>query len=159
VPAGSGCVRCRCHRISGRCGCSSHFILVDSSCPRVLTATFRHNDASTKECGTRISGVGWRQWVRHIAQRPATRDSRGTIFIRQPTDTGFTDENLGPGPRFWHGQGGAVMVGFRDPALGPDLPSVPEDDSHRTTPPAWLLEDTPESHSPLSVGGHQESDQ
>ncbi len=89
-----------------------------------------------------MSPVSWREYLGRIASRMQRGDGRRTIFVRQPNDTGFRDDSVGPGPGFWQGQGGAVMVGLRDPALGPNLPSVPEDDPHRTVPPTWLTEDT-----------------
>jgi hypothetical protein len=38
----------------------------------------------------------------------------------------------------WPYGGGAVSVGFLNPEDGPVLPTVPDDDPHRTTPPRWL---------------------
>lgn len=52
----------------------------------------------------------------------------------------------------WPYGGGAVAVGFVDPKYGPNLPSVPEDDPHRTRPPGWLLEDQGEASPPDPEG-------
>jgi hypothetical protein len=45
----------------------------------------------------------------------------------------------------WPYGGGAVAIGFRDPADAPVFPEVAEDSSHRSHPPAWLLEDQGQS--------------
>jgi hypothetical protein len=43
----------------------------------------------------------------------------------------------------WPYGGGAIAVGFVDPKFAPKLPSVPDDDPHRTTPPAWITDPDP----------------
>jgi hypothetical protein len=93
--------------------------------------------------GAYDQSVALRDRLRRFLSRP--RGGWKTIFLRQPNDMGFADDEVEPGHRFWSGVGGAVMVGFRDPELGPHLPSVPEDDPHRTSPPSWLTEDAPDN--------------
>lgn len=85
--------------------------------------------------------MGLREKLRRLAVRKRNTDGRATIFVHPPNDTGFDDDDLVAGPRFWHGAGAVVMFGFRDPELGPHLPSVPENDPHRTSPPKWLTEE------------------
>jgi hypothetical protein len=110
----------------------------------LLSAGSASNLARDTHDGHTLGSEGLRDRLRRIRTSKATRDGRVTIFLRPPSETEFTDDALGPGPGFWRAHG-AVMVGFRDPALGPNLPSVPEDDPHRTSPPRWLAEDTQQS--------------
>ena len=50
----------------------------------------------------------------------------------------------------WPYGGGAVAVGFVDPKFAPNLPSVPEEDPRRSSPPEWLLKEQGEASRPDS---------
>ena len=77
----------------------------------------------------------WRRSLRFL-RRLGSRFER-TVYQdpRSPINQDFRGS-----AGIWPYAGGAVAIGFRYPEDGPTLPTVPDNDPHRTDPPEWLSE-------------------